>query len=82
MPLTKRLSKQVRIYQPTYQLNSRKPFHTENVQKILKRVVDSELKEVEYSEKVIPEICLSLAENIRNAIKEENFDRYVFLVEM
>lgn len=71
----KPLSKQVRTYQPTFQLNPRKRFNVEDVEKILKRLVDSELQEVEYSEKVIPDLCISLTENIRTAIKEENYDR-------
>ncbi|XP_037295276.1 uncharacterized protein LOC115447577 isoform X3 [Manduca sexta] len=64
----------VRIYQPTYQLNPRKHFNVEVVEKLLRRIVDCELAEVEYSEKVVPELCLSLAETIRNAVKEENYD--------
>lgn len=71
----KALSKQVRIYQPTYQLNSKKRFHEENVNKILEQIVDSELQEVEYSEKLIPDLCLNLAESIRTSIKEQNYDR-------
>lgn len=67
--------KQVRTYQPTYQLNSRKRFNVERVQKMLKRIVDSELEEIEYSEKVVPDLCLSLSETIRNAVKEEKYDR-------
>ncbi|XP_030030578.2 tctex1 domain-containing protein 1 isoform X1 [Manduca sexta] len=70
----------VRIYQPTYQLNPRKHFNVEVVEKLLRRIVDCELAEVEYSEKVVPELCLSLAETIRNAVKEENYDRYRILV--
>lgn len=69
------VTKQVRIYQPTYQLNPRKKFDTEKVQKLLRELVDPELEEVEYSDKLIPEICVNLAELIRNAIKEENYDR-------
>lgn len=76
MSENKCVSNQTRIYQPTYQLNSRKRFNVENVEKILKRIVNSELEEVEYSEKLIPDLCLNLAENIRTAIKEENYDRY------
>ncbi|KAI8420049.1 hypothetical protein MSG28_008639 [Choristoneura fumiferana] len=72
--------KQVRIYQPTYQINSRKRFNVEKVEKILKQIVDTELEEVEYSEKLVPELCLTLAESIRNAVKEENYDRYRIIV--
>lgn len=76
MSTSKPTLKQVRIYQPTYQLNPRKRFSAEVVEKVLKRVVTSELEEVEYSEKQVPDLCLTLAENIRAAIKEENYDRY------
>nr|XP_026495551.1 tctex1 domain-containing protein 1-like [Vanessa tameamea] len=81
--LNRRISnkqKMVRTYQPTYQLNPRKRFNIENVEKILKRIVNSELADVEYSEKLIPDLCISLAENIRTAIKEENYDRYRIIV--
>lgn len=47
----------------------------ENVEKILKRIVDCELEEAEYSEKLVPELCTTLAEMIRSAVKEEKYDR-------
>lgn len=72
----RKFTKQVRTYQPTYQLNARKRFNAEQVEKVLKRIVDDELAEIEYSEKVIPELCLNLADTIRNAVKEFNYDRY------
>ncbi|CAG9564108.1 unnamed protein product [Danaus chrysippus] len=78
--VNKPCSKQVRIYQPTYQLNPKKRFNSENVEKILRRIVNSELEEVEYSEKIIPDLCITLADNIKAAIKEENYDRYRIIV--
>lgn len=74
------VTKQMRIYQPTYQLNPRKKFNVEIVEKMLRQLVEPELEEVEYSEKLIPEICINLAETIRNAVKEENYDRYRIIV--
>lgn len=74
--MERKFTKQVRTYQPTYQLNARKRFNAEQVEKVLKRIVDDELAEIEYSEKVIPELCLTLADTIRNAVKEFNYDRY------
>ncbi|CAG9795688.1 unnamed protein product [Diatraea saccharalis] len=73
-------SKQIRIYQPTYQLNPRRRFNVEKVEKILQKTIDYELAEVEYSEKSVPELTLSLAETIRNSVKEENYDRYRIVV--
>ncbi|VVC93313.1 unnamed protein product [Leptidea sinapis] len=70
----------VRTYQPTYQLNPRKRVSVESLNKLLKRMVDSELNEIEYSDKMIPEICTNLAENIRNVVKEEKYDRYRIIV--
>ncbi|XP_021208411.3 tctex1 domain-containing protein 1-A [Bombyx mandarina] len=72
--------KQVRIYQPTYQLNPRKRFNVEKVEKMLNTILDSELAEVEYSEKLIPELCMNLADSIRISVKEENYDRYRIIV--
>ncbi|XP_034835213.1 dynein light chain Tctex-type 5-A-like [Maniola hyperantus] len=72
--------KMVRTYQPTYQLNSRKRFSIEDVEKTLQRIVTSELEELEYSDKTAADLCLSLTENIRTAIKEENYDRYRIIV--
>ncbi|XP_060805657.1 uncharacterized protein LOC106132629 isoform X3 [Amyelois transitella] len=66
--------KLLRTYQPTYQLNPKKRFKEDDVKKILKRVVDPELEEVEYSEKEVPEVILNLAEIVRNAIKDENYN--------
>ncbi|GBP62540.1 Tctex1 domain-containing protein 1 [Eumeta japonica] len=67
-------------HQPTYRLNSKKPFSVETVEKILRQVIDNELAEVEYNEKAIPELCTTLAGIIRDAIKEENYDRYRIIV--
>lgn len=80
MSENKSVSKQIRIYQPTYQLESRKSFNPEDVKKILQQHIDSELQEVEYNEKVIPDLCTSLAENIRTIIKEQAYDRYDFVL--
>lgn len=66
---------QTRIYQPTYRLNPKVKFNVEKVDKMLKGLVTSELEEVEYSDKVIPEICLTLADMIKHAIKNLNYDR-------
>lgn len=71
--------KQVRIYLPTYQLNPKVRFNIEKVGKILRNIVDAELEEVQYNDKAIPELCLNLAESIRLAIKEQNYDRYVII---
>lgn len=68
-------TKQVRTYQPTYQLTTRKPFNAEKVKETLRHILESELSEIEYGENIIPEVCLNLAETIRNAVKEDNFDR-------
>ncbi|CAH2984586.1 unnamed protein product [Chilo suppressalis] len=80
MQESKPASKQVRIYQPTYQLNARRKFNAEKIEKILQRIIDYELAEVEYSEKTVPELTLNLAETIRNSIKEENYDRCRLIV--
>ncbi|XP_026320996.1 tctex1 domain-containing protein 1-B-like [Hyposmocoma kahamanoa] len=73
-------SKHVRIYLPTYQLNPKVRFNIEKVGKILRNIVDAELEEVQYNDKAIPELCLNLAESIRLAIKEQNYDRYRIIV--
>lgn len=72
--------KQIRTYQPTFQLNPRKRFNVENVEKLLKKIVDPELQEVEYNDKVVSELCISLAGTIRDAIKEEKYDRSVTFI--
>ncbi|CAD0203251.1 unnamed protein product [Chrysodeixis includens] len=71
------MAKQVRTYQPTYRLNPKKRFDAEKIEKVLKRLVDAELLEIEYSEKIVPDLCLNLSEILRNAVKEENYDRNV-----
>lgn len=69
------IPKQTRTYQPTYRLNPKVPFRADKVENILERIVPAELQDVEYSDKVVPELCLTLAESIKTAVKEENFDR-------
>ncbi|XP_037962265.2 dynein light chain Tctex-type protein 2 [Plutella xylostella] len=73
----------LRTYQPTYRLEPKKKFDRDVVQRIVERILAEELHEVEYTEKaekLIPDLCLTLADTIRTAVKEENYDRYRIIV--
>lgn len=69
------ISKQTRTHQPTYRLNPKVRFSAEKIERLLKRLVPAELEEVEYSDKCIPEICVSLSELVKQAVREYQYDR-------
>lgn len=65
-----------RLYQNTYRLRPKKKFNVMNVKEKVKLTVDLNLQDVELSEASHPDLCISLAEEIKNTIKEEKYDRF------
>jgi hypothetical protein len=63
-------------YQPTYRLESQNPFNKDHVTKIIEEIVDKGLHGVEYCPFFAPDLAKTLSDDIKNRVKEENFDRY------
>lgn len=64
-----------RIFQNTYALSSKRPFDEIKVQTQIKNVMEMNLREVEYSEQSMADLCLLLVGEIITAIKSNDFDR-------
>ena len=62
-------------YQPTFRLESKNPFNKEHVVRIIEEIVDNGLKGVEYCPFFAPDLAKTLSDEIKNRVKEENFDR-------
>lgn len=64
-----------RLYQNTYRLRSKNKFNVMIVKEKIKLTLDLNLQDVELSEASHPDLCITLAEEIKNTIKEEKYDR-------
>lgn len=70
--------KSVRTYQNTYRLHSERPFDSSKVKLHMKNIMELNLRETEYSDRLAKDLCLTVIEEIKTEIKNENFDRYNF----
>lgn len=68
-------AQRVRTHQNTYRLHSEKPFDASKVKTHMKNIMELNLKETEYSDKLAKDLCLIVIEEIKTEIKNENFDR-------
>lgn len=68
-----------RLYQNTYRLRPKKKFNVMIVQEKIKIILDLNLQDVELSEASHPDLCITLAEEIKNTIKEEKYDRFSWI---
>lgn len=67
-------------YQPSYQLDSKSPYSREICKKLLKELVDKEMKSYAYDGDTAEELCKGLCESIKSNIKTSKFDRYKLMV--
>lgn len=77
LPLTN-----VRIFEPTYQLESKNPFNIEHVKFLLERCTKENVDEYMpvYKGDVVSKFCKELSQEIRFRIKLQHFDRYRLVV--
>jgi tctex1 domain-containing protein 2 len=62
-------------FQPSYRLESKKPFNKERCIKILKAVIDKTMENKEYDTKSAPGWCKAMSEDIKTQIKLLKYDR-------
>lgn len=74
---------QVVKFQPSYRLESHNPFNARDVDDILKKIVDKEMRPREmkrfYGNSLVI-LCRELSESILDQVKAKNYDRYRILV--
>lgn len=64
----------------TYKLNSDNPFNVEKVEKILEGVLLEALENLTYDPEKCPKLAKWASGVIRAKVKEEEFDRYSFII--
>ncbi|XP_054278831.1 dynein light chain Tctex-type protein 2B [Macrosteles quadrilineatus] len=63
-------------YMNTYRLESKRPFNVEHVTALLKEVLTRDLATAHYEPNNMTKMCVNLAGEIRNKVKQLNYDRY------
>lgn len=69
-------------YQNTYRLNAYNPFKVDPVDKIVKMIMINKLEDISYDGTECSKICESVATDIREKIKNLNFDRYNYILNL
>ncbi|XP_011157246.1 dynein light chain Tctex-type protein 2 [Solenopsis invicta] len=67
-------------YQNTYRMEPRNPFKTDQVDKIVKSVMNYRLDEVTYDDAEATKLCSDIAAEIRRRVKKLEFDRHKIIV--
>ncbi|CAD1478306.1 unnamed protein product, partial [Heterotrigona itama] len=67
-------------YQNTYRLEPYNPFKIDPVDKIIKTIMITKLEDISYDAVECLNVCQSVATDIREKIKNLNFDRYKIVV--
>lgn len=62
-------------FMPTYRMKPLRPLNKEVCEKIIKTVMDNTFEEFTYSPKSTLQICAEVSEEIKNRIKNQNYDR-------
>ena len=62
-------------YQNTYRLEAYNPFKIDPVDKIIKTIMITKLEDISYDAAECLNVCQSVATDIREKIKNLNFDR-------
>ncbi|XP_012230252.1 dynein light chain Tctex-type 5-like [Linepithema humile] len=63
-------------YQNTYRMEPRNPFKIDQVDKIVKSVMNNRLDEFAYEDAEAAKLCGDIASEIRRRVKKLNFDRH------
>uniref|UniRef100_A0A1B0G4R1 Uncharacterized protein n=1 Tax=Glossina morsitans morsitans TaxID=37546 RepID=A0A1B0G4R1_GLOMM len=67
-------------YLPTYRLEPKVPLNKEVCEKIMKTVMDKMFQDFVYAPKPALSLCAEVSEEIKNRVKNLNFDRYRYIV--
>uniref|UniRef100_A0A1A9ZKW8 Uncharacterized protein n=1 Tax=Glossina pallidipes TaxID=7398 RepID=A0A1A9ZKW8_GLOPL len=65
---------------PTYRLEPKVPLNKEVCEKIMKTVMDKTFQDFVYAPKPALSLCAEVSEEIKNRVKNLNFDRYRYIV--
>lgn len=63
-------------FQPTYRLQSQRPYSRESCEKLIKIVVDGQMEAFTYESAEAERLAQQLSADILNRVKKMNFDRY------
>lgn len=63
-------------YEPTYWLQSQRPYSRESCEKLLKIVVDAQMESFAYDSTEAEALAQTLSRDILGRVKKMNFDRY------
>lgn len=63
-------------YQPTYRTEPKIPYNREKCEIILKKIIDKAMIEFEYSTESAIEMCEQLSQDLKNRVKNLEFDRF------
>ncbi|XP_025156990.1 tctex1 domain-containing protein 1-like [Harpegnathos saltator] len=67
-------------YQNTYHMESQNPFKTDQVDKIVRSVMNNRLDELTYDNAESMKLCGDIASEIRRRMKKLNFNRYKIVI--
>ncbi|KAK7495827.1 hypothetical protein BaRGS_00012817 [Batillaria attramentaria] len=62
--------------EPSYRMEPHRKFHSGKVEELLKTVLEEKLEKFRYSPKICPNMCKILSDDIKEKVKQMNFDRY------
>lgn len=62
-------------FMPTYRMQPIRPFNKEICEKIMKTVMDNTFDGFNYMPKSTLDLCAQVSEEIKNRIKNQNYDR-------
>lgn len=69
-----------RLLQNTYKLNPRRPFDSTKVKVHLANILELNFKDIEYSDELMRELCITATREILTAVKLDGYDRYIFIL--
>ncbi|KAL8603554.1 hypothetical protein ACOMHN_052783 [Nucella lapillus] len=62
--------------EPTYRMEPQRKFRPTQVEKMLKAVMDEKMSKFHYSARICANMCKVLGDDIKDKVKQMNFDRY------
>lgn len=64
------------LTEPTYRMEPHRKFRPKEVEDMLKRVLEQKMDKFRYSARICANMCKILGDDIKEQVKEMNFDRY------
>lgn len=73
----------IRKFLPTYRLESQNPFNARVVEDLIKKIIESQMElrgKIKFETRSSLTLCRSLSEEVLNAVKAKNYDRFRIIV--